>query len=72
MLDSYLKNDSQLEDHAVHLLFSANRWEAVAGIKKLLDEGTDVVCDRYAFSGVAFSAAKVQFFDLMGFIPCLF
>lgn len=28
MIDSYLKNDSQQEDHVIHLLFSANRWEA--------------------------------------------
>lgn len=26
---------------------------------KTLEEGTTVVCDRYAFSGIAFSAAKV-------------
>lgn len=27
MISSYLTNESQLEDHAIHLLFSANRWE---------------------------------------------
>jgi dTMP kinase len=28
MIDSYLRNGAQMEDHAIHLLFSANRWEA--------------------------------------------
>lgn len=27
MISSYLTNDSQLNDQAIHLLFSANRWE---------------------------------------------
>lgn len=27
MISSYLANKSQLDDHAIHLLFSANRWE---------------------------------------------
>ena len=27
-------------------------------IKSLLDSGTTIVCDRYAFSGIAFSASK--------------
>lgn len=42
----------------MHLLFSANRWEAVKSLKARLNEGETLVCDRYAFSGVAFSAAK--------------
>jgi dTMP kinase len=29
-----------------------------AAIEKLLNEGTTVVCDRYAFSGIAFSVSK--------------
>ncbi|KAF2963623.1 hypothetical protein GQX73_g9955 [Xylaria multiplex] len=31
MIDSYLKGEAEIEDHVIHLLFSANRWEA-AGI----------------------------------------
>ena len=27
MIDGYLRSESELEDHAIHLLFSANRWE---------------------------------------------
>ncbi|GLB43336.1 putative thymidylate kinase [Lyophyllum shimeji] len=58
MIDSYLKSQSDLDDHAIHLLFSANRWELASSIEHLLAAGTTVVCDRYAFSGIAFSASK--------------
>ncbi|KAF8883332.1 thymidylate kinase-domain-containing protein [Gymnopilus junonius] len=60
MIDSYLRSASDLDDHAVHLLFSANRWELATTIEKLLTAGTTVICDRYAFSGIAFSASKVN------------
>lgn len=29
MINSYLSGESEQEDHVIHLLFSANRWEAV-------------------------------------------
>ncbi|KAJ7726048.1 thymidylate kinase [Mycena maculata] len=58
MIDSYLRSQSELDDRAIHLLFSANRWELATTIEALVSQGTTVVCDRYAFSGVAFSAAK--------------
>lgn len=47
-----------MDDHAIHLLFSANRWEAASKIEKLLLEGTCVVVDRYYFSGIVYSVAK--------------
>jgi dTMP kinase len=28
MIDSYLKSQVEMDDHVIHLLFSANRWEA--------------------------------------------
>jgi dTMP kinase len=58
ILDEYLRGEVQVDDHAVHLLFSSNRWEKVAEIYAALMVGTHVVVDRYAYSGVAFSAAK--------------
>jgi thymidylate kinase len=27
MIDAYLRSESDLDDHAIHLLFAANRWE---------------------------------------------
>ncbi|KAM3550247.1 hypothetical protein ARSEF4850_008436 [Beauveria asiatica] len=58
MIDSYLKSAVRMDDHAIHLLFSANRWEAAEGIKSLLESGTNIVCDRYTHSGMVYSAAK--------------
>lgn len=61
LLGSYLEKKNNLEDHTVHLLFSANRWEQVPLIKKKLNQGITLVVDRYAFSGVAFTGAKENF-----------
>ncbi|XP_040828341.1 thymidylate kinase isoform X2 [Ochotona curzoniae] len=58
LLSSYLEKKSDMEDHSVHLLFSANRWERVPFIKEKLSQGVNLVVDRYAFSGVAFTSAK--------------
>ncbi|KAF9916378.1 hypothetical protein BX616_003929 [Lobosporangium transversale] len=58
MIHAYLTNTEELDDRAIHLLFSANRWEAMQTIKRKLLAGTHLVVDRYAYSGVAFSAAK--------------
>lgn len=58
MISSYLANDSQLDDHAIHLLFSANRWEKRSLMESKLRSGTTLIVDRYSFSGVAFSSAK--------------
>lgn len=57
-IDAYLKGESQQEDHVIHLLFSANRWEAATSIRTAIEEGTTVVIDRYYYSGTVYSAAK--------------
>jgi dTMP kinase len=58
LISNYLKGKERLDDHAVHLLFSANRWELMDGIRSTLNSGTSLIVDRYAYSGVAYSAAK--------------
>ncbi|KAI9723003.1 MAG: hypothetical protein M1812_001452 [Candelaria pacifica] len=58
MIDSYLRGQAQQEDHVIHLLFSANRWEAAAQIKAEIAQGTSVIIDRYYYSGCVYSAAK--------------
>ncbi|KAG8733287.1 Thymidylate kinase [Ceratobasidium sp. 423] len=58
LIDAYLQSKAEVDDHTIHLLFSANRWELASSIKSLLASGTTIVCDRYAYSGLAFSAAK--------------
>jgi len=45
-------------NEAVHLLFAMNRWESKQQIIEAVRQGKHVVCDRYAYSGVAYSAAK--------------
>jgi len=58
MIDSYLSGQSEQDDHVIHLLFSANRWEAVPAIQADLAAGTTVIIDRYYYSGCVYSAAK--------------
>jgi len=57
-IDGYLKSSVSLPDETIHLLFSANRWETVDELLAELNSGVDVVCDRYVYSGIAYSAAK--------------
>ena len=58
LINSYLQSSQNLDDRAIHLLFSANRWEAVPNMTQTLAAGTTMICDRYAHSGVAFSSGK--------------
>ncbi|KAK8110314.1 thymidylate kinase-domain-containing protein [Apiospora kogelbergensis] len=58
MIDAYLKGQTEIEDHVIHLLFSANRWEALKTIQTTLAAGVSIVCDRYYHSGIVYSAAK--------------
>ena len=58
LIDGYLRSGNDLDDRAVHLLFSANRWEAAPSLAQNIADGKTIVCDRYAYSGVAFSSAK--------------
>ncbi|GAB1212973.1 dTMP kinase [Aspergillus terreus] len=58
MIDSYLRGQSQMDDHSIHLLFSANRWEVAQSIERDVDNGTTVIVDRYSYSGAVYSAAK--------------
>ena len=60
LINEYLQSGNNLDDRAVHLLFSANRWEAAPTLAQHLADGKTVVCDRYAYSGVAFSSAKTE------------
>ena len=58
MINAYLTGGVEIDDAAVHLLFAANRWEARSEIMTKLNAGCTIVCDRYSFSGVVFTAAK--------------
>lgn len=59
IINEYLTNNKlNLNDQAIHLLFSANRWEQVPYIQAALNRGAYLIVDRYLYSGVAFSSAK--------------
>ena len=59
IIDEYLRSkDSVLDDHAVHLLFSANRWETKQKLEDKLNAGINIILDRYIYSGLAYSLAK--------------
>ena len=58
MINAYLQSKTEMDDGAIHLLFSANRWEKRAAMEEKLSSGVTLVVDRYSYSGVAFTAAK--------------
>ena len=43
LINSYLASKSNMNDNTIHLLFSANRWEASAEIEEKLVSGTTLV-----------------------------
>jgi len=61
IIDDYLRNQIKvLDDRCVHLLFAANRHESKDEIVADLRAGVNVICDRYSYSGVAYSASKLK------------
>lgn len=58
MIEDYLAKNIELDDRAIHLLFSANRWELASQMKHTLEMGVHIIVDRYVYSGVAYTAAK--------------
>ncbi|KAJ5573790.1 uncharacterized protein N7459_008217 [Penicillium hispanicum] len=60
LIDSYLRGSVNQDDHSIHLLFSANRWEIAKNIEEDIARGTTVIVDRYSYSGAVYSAAKAN------------
>lgn len=59
LIDEFLRTSSRrVDDHVIHLLFSANRWELSKRIRSNIQQGTIVVVDRYSYSGIAYSSTK--------------
>ncbi|XP_062128082.1 thymidylate kinase [Drosophila sulfurigaster albostrigata] len=63
VINAYLTNAQDLPDEVIHLMFSANRWEHINDIRQEMLAGTTFICDRYAYSGAAYSVAKGLDFD---------
>jgi len=58
LIDEYLRTSTEMDEHALHLLFSANRWEVLADMERELAAGKTLIVDRYSYSGIAYSMAK--------------
>ena len=56
-LKSYLVGRDRLDLHAVHLLYSANRWEVAEKLQREISKGTSVVVNRYWPSNLAYGIA---------------
>lgn len=54
----YIAGRVQLSREEAHELFARNRRDAEPQLRAWLAEGYTVLCDRYAYSGVAYSVAK--------------
>ena len=63
LINQYLSGQTKLNDHVIHLLFTANRWEKFDQMMEMLKAGTTLVIDRYSYSGVAYTSAKGLDFD---------
>merc|ERR1719376_644454 len=57
-INDYLAAGKNLDDRVIHLLFSANRWEVKRELDERIENGEIIICDRYAYSGAVYSAAK--------------
>ncbi|KAF7853667.1 hypothetical protein EAF04_010658 [Stromatinia cepivora] len=57
-INSYLQSSTTLPDQAIHLLFSANRWEKAQEIRQFIAQGYTIVCDRYYYSGMIYTSSK--------------
>jgi dTMP kinase len=59
LINEFLTTSSKrVDNHVMHLLFSANRWEFAKRIRNTLYQGKTVIADRYSYSGIAYSSAK--------------
>lgn len=58
LLDDILtKKKKIINPYSLHLMFSANRYEMLDDINKLLFNGNIVILDRYKYSGMCYSNA---------------
>ena len=61
LINNFLLKKAKMPAESVHLLFSANRWEKNESILSALNDKKSLVIDRYAYSGVAYTAAKGKY-----------
>ena len=57
-IDNFLNEKVYYKPDVIRSLFSQNRWEMADLIKSTLLSGKNIVCDRYYYSGIAYSVAN--------------
>lgn len=55
LIDKYLKKEIKLSDNEAYELFKENRMAYKNYINNQLNDGIDVICDRYIYSGITYS-----------------
>ena len=58
IINSYLQGNTKLSPQESHLLYSLNRHEKKNFMEEKLYNGYNIICDRYIFSGIAYSLAN--------------
>ena len=58
MIEKYLRGQTEQDDHSIHLLFAANRWEVAKSMREQIESGVTLIVDRYSYSGAVYSASK--------------
>lgn len=58
---SAIKKQLKFEPQTMALLFAADRYEHIHEIKPYLNEGINVICDRYVFSNFAYQGLALDF-----------
>ncbi len=59
-LEGHFGNPIQINPKLASLLYALDRMDAATEIKRLLDSGTQVLCDRYVESNIGFQTAKID------------
>lgn len=63
VINSYLQGNTKLSPQESHLLYSLNRHEKKSFMEEKLYNNYNIICDRYIFSGIAYSLANGLDYD---------
>ena len=63
VINSYLQGNTKLSPQESHLLYSINRHEKKNFMEDKLYNNYNIICDRYIFSGIAYSLANGLDYD---------
>ncbi|HEV2119080.1 MAG TPA: dTMP kinase [Candidatus Bathyarchaeia archaeon] len=58
LIRSFLAGKTDTSPHALHMLYSLNRWENLGTITSALKQNDFVICNRYTASNLAYGEAR--------------